>query len=77
MSVIESKHTFDLKFIPLPEGTSHAESEEDNAQLRNMKGMIMNVALLPLHTIHALHQGVSDEIWIKEQHGLSVISEEK
>jgi len=37
----------------------------------------MNLAMLPLQTLHVLHQGVSDELRIREKHVVSVISKVK
>jgi len=45
---MELEWTVDLRVIPLPEGIVRAESEDDNAQLGNIKGVGMNLAMLPL-----------------------------
>ena len=74
---MELEWTVDLRVIPLPEGIVRAESEDDNAQLGNIKGVGMNLAMLPLQTLNTLHQGVSEELWIREKYALSVISEIK
>jgi len=59
---MEPEQTLDLRVIPFPEGKLHTELEEDNNQLGKIKGVGMNIASLPLHTIHVLHQGVSKEL---------------
>jgi len=42
-----------------------------------MKDLIQNLAVLPIQTLHELHQGVSDELQVQEQHELLVINEVK
>lgn len=56
----------DLRVIPLTEGSVRAELEEDYAVLGTVKDMGVNLVTLPLPTLHALHQGVLDELRIKE-----------
>jgi len=75
--MLEKEMTLDLRVISLPEGIVHAESEEGRSQLRNIKCMGVNLATLPFQTLHALHQGVLDELQIREKFTLAVISEVK
>lgn len=53
------------------------ESEEDSAMLHTIKDPRLNVVALLLESLHALHQGVSDELKIREQHALTIVSEFK
>lgn len=61
-SVIETKRTLDLRFSSLPEGSVHAKTTEGCAQLGMIKGMGVNLSMLPLQTLHVLHLGVLDEL---------------
>lgn len=45
--------------------------------LRTLNYMGVNLTALPLQNFHVLHQGVSDELRIREQCTLVVISEFK
>ena len=69
--------TLDLHAIQLPEGSLCTDKEEERAELLQMKKMSLNLVTLPIQTLHELHQGVSDELRIQEQHALLVISEVK
>jgi len=42
-----------------------------------MKNLGLNLVTLPIQTLYELHQGVSDELWIREQRTLLVIKEVK
>lgn len=61
----------------MPKGFIRAESDEDHTVLSTLKEMGVYLVGLPLQTLHALHQGASDELRIREQHTLIVISEFK
>ena len=50
---------------------------EANAQLGQIKNMGINLVALPIQTLHALHQGVLDELRIREQCTILDISEVK
>lgn len=76
-NVLETERNLDLRVISLLEGTVQTESEEDCAQLGKIKGMDVNIVTLPLHTLNALHQAVSDKRQIREQRTLAVISKVK
>lgn len=67
----------DLRVFPLPEGLVHVESDEDHMVFNTVNDMGLNLAVLSLQTLHALHHGVSNELKIREQHALTVISEFK
>lgn len=75
--MLETDRTLDLKVIPLPQGSLHAKTNEANTQLRQIKDVGVNLAMLPIQTLHVLHQGVSNELRIREQRALPVISEVK
>lgn len=45
---MEIEQNLDFRVIPFPKGTLHIEVEEDNAQLKNLKGVGMNLSTLPL-----------------------------
>ena len=42
-----------------------------------MKDLSLNLVVLPIQTLHELHQGVSDELKIWEQCALLIINEVK
>jgi len=54
--------TMDLHIVQLPEGSLHIETSEERAHLFHMKDLSLNLAMLPILTLHELHQGVLDEI---------------
>lgn len=76
-SVFETERTLVLRVISLPEGTVLAKSKEAHAKLLKIKGMGVNLVMLPLQTLHTLHQGVSNEICTREKHALSMINKVK
>ena len=71
------ERTLDLRVIPLLKGFVCMELNEDHFVLSTVKDMGVNLAMMPLQTLHVLHQEVSDELRIREQHALIVISEFK
>jgi len=75
--VTKLEWTLDLRAIPLPKGSIRSKSDEDHIILSIVEDMGMNLAALPLQTLHALHQDVSNEFRIKEKCALIVISEFK
>ena len=50
------------------------ELDEDRMVLNAVKYMGLNLAALSLKSLHVLHQGVLDELRIREQCALSMIS---
>lgn len=75
MRVPEVERTRDLRIIPLLEGSLQTDNHEDHSKLEKFKAIGINVVVFPLESLHALHQGVSDELQIKEQHALAVPNE--
>ena len=53
--VVELERTLDLRVITLPKGSVHVESYEDRTVIITVNDMGLNLATLPLQTIHALH----------------------
>jgi len=45
--------------------------------LAQLKDLGVNLTTLPIQTLHELHQGVSNELRVREQHALLVINEVK
>lgn len=70
-SIIKIEWVINLRVIPLPYGTLRVESEEDKAHLGKIKDVGVNLAVFPLQTLHMLHQGVSNELQIKEHRDIS------
>lgn len=64
--VAELERTLDLRVIPLPEGSVCVESNEGHIVINIVKNISLNLATLPLQTVHALHHGVSEELQIIE-----------
>lgn len=67
----------DLHAVPLPKGSLHDDLVEEQTQLLLMKTLNLNLAMFPIQTLHKMHQGVSDELRIQEQHALLVINEQQ
>jgi len=67
----------DLIIIPLLEGPLFTKLDEDCTMINTVKYMGLNLPMLPLQTLHALHQGISEELRIKKQCALIVINEFK
>lgn len=62
VSFPEVEWAMDLRIIPLPEGSLQADNQGYHGTLENIKDNGINVAMLLLQTLHALHQGVSYEL---------------
>ena len=62
MSVPKVEQMMDLRIIPLPEGSLRVDNQEDHNALEKIKAIGINVAVLLIQSIHALHLGVSDEL---------------
>lgn len=56
-SVLQKERTLDLRVIALPEGLVHSEIEEDRALLGMIKDIRVNLAMLPLQSLHAHIKG--------------------
>lgn len=76
-TVLETFRTLDLRFIPLSEGSLCAQAEEANTQLTKFKDVGVNLAVLPIQTLHELHQGVPNKLRVRDQCTLLFISEVK
>jgi len=76
-SVLDIDKLLDLCVIQLPKVSLHAGTDEQRAQIMQIKNSGLNLAALPLQTLHELHQGVSDELCIRNQCALLIISEVK
>jgi len=76
-SVLDTDKTLDLRVIPLLDGSLRTKSNEENTQLRTIKNVGVNLATFPIQTLCEIHQGVSDELRIREQHIILVINEFK
>jgi len=68
------ERTPELRVISLLEGLFCIQIEEDCALLGMIKDIEVNLATLPLQTLHALHQGVLDKLRIREKQELIVIN---
>lgn len=67
----------DLRVIPFPEGFVRVESDENHTVISTIKDMRLNFAMMPLQNLHALHYGVLEELGIREQWNLTIVSEFK
>jgi len=65
----------DLRIILLPKGSLQVDNQADHCTLEKIKDIGINMVVLPLQALHALHQGVSHEFQIKEQCALAILSE--
>lgn len=72
--VLEMERNLDLRVIFLPKGSVHMKTKEDYALLGMIKDIGVNIAILPLQTLHELHQGVSSDLGIREECTLVVIN---
>lgn len=76
-SVLDVEITLDLHTIQLPEGSLRGNLAKEQAHLLHMKNLSLNLAMLPIQTLHELNQGMSDELRIQEKRALLVINEVK
>lgn len=68
---------WDVQVFPLLEGSVRANTEEQRALLDQVRKMVLNLTAISPESLHALLQGVVEELRIREQRALSVVSEIK
>ena len=66
-----------MRVFPLPEGSIHAETEEQCTLLEKVRKMGLNLATIQLEMLHELLHGIAGELRLREQRAISAISEIK
>lgn len=68
-SVIPSiaKITLDLRVVHFPEGSLHFKVAEERESTKKLKNLSLNLVALPLQMFYELHQGVTNELKIREK----------
>lgn len=59
----------------LPEGELVIENEADRHTISVLKGVGINMVVLPREKLYVLQDGVTQELWAMEGHALQVMSE--
>ncbi len=63
--------------IVLPDGALTTENEADRPMVSSLKGVGLNMAVLPRETLHLLQDGVTAELRARESRALQVMSEQR
>lgn len=74
---VQTLLTTELRAVNLLDGSLHLKTIEERENEQNIKKQSLNLAVLPLQTLHELHQGVTDEIKVQVQRDILVIKEVK
>lgn len=69
--------TSKIRIVPLPNGYLHLNGSIDKENMQPPKNVSISLMKLPLHTLHELHQGVANEIKVREQWALMLIKDAK
>jgi len=71
----EMLHARMTNTIVLPDGALITENEVDRPMVSNLKGIGLNVVMLPLEMLYILLDGVTIELRARESHTIQVMSE--
>ena len=74
-SSVQLVFTLELCVVPLVDGSLHLNDATERERDQPPKNMSINLTVLPLSTLHELHQGVADEIKVQEKQALMVIKD--
>lgn len=74
--VIEMLCTRVNNVILLPDGALTTENEVDMPMISSLKGVGLNMAMLPQEMLHLLQDGVTGELRAQESRTLQVMSEQ-
>lgn len=69
-------HTKVTNMIVLPVGALTTENEVDKPMVNNLKGVGLNMVMLPRETLHLLQDGVTVKLRVWESHALQVMSKQ-
>lgn len=72
----EMLHTRMTSTIVLPEGALVTDNEVNRPMVSVVKGLGINMAMLPQEMLYVLQDRVIVEIWAREGHTLQVMSEQ-